>query len=68
MSIKRDLQKVVIKGKLGYHPASIEIELYEFLDVLGLSADLLNQPEDQISSTIVDAVKRIAYSNPASTC
>ena len=68
MSIKRDLQKVVIKGKLGYHPASIEIELYEFLDVLGLSADLLNQPEDQISSTIVDAIKRIAYSNPASTC
>lgn len=68
MSIKRDLQKVVIKGKFGYHPASIEIELYEFLDVLGLSADLLNQPEDQISSTIVDAVKRIAYSNPASDC
>lgn len=68
MSIKRDLQKVVIKGKFGYKPASIEIELYEFLDVLGLSADLLNQPEDQISSTIVDAVKRIAYSNPASTC
>lgn len=68
MSIKRDLQKVVIKGKFGYRPASIEIELYEFLDVLGLSADLLNQPEDQISSTIVDAVKRIAYSNPASTC
>ena len=68
MSIKRDLQKVVIKGKFGYRPASIEIELYEFLDVLGLSADLLNQPEDQISSTIVDAVKRIAYSNPASDC
>lgn len=68
MSIKRDLQKVVIEGKFRSTPTTIEIELYEFLHTLGLSADLLNQPEDQISSAIVDAVTRIGRSNPSSFC